>query len=59
MVGEVFKEIFAFFGLMTVLVAVLGIILNEIVWGNWYGETEEQKRERIRKERAERRRRVG
>lgn len=55
MVSEIFKEILAFIGLMTVMVAVLGVAFNLALYRNWYGETESQRRERLRKERDERR----
>lgn len=53
MLREIIRELLVFVGAMTVLVAVLGIGLNWILYRNWYGETEEQRKERIRRERAE------
>lgn len=52
MLREIIRELLVFVGAMTVLVALAGITLNWILYRNWYGETEEQRRERIRKERA-------
>lgn len=51
MFTETIREALAFIGLLTVMVALLGIGLNELLYGTWYGETEEQRRERVRKER--------
>lgn len=48
---EAIREALALIGLLTVMVALLGIGLNEILYGTWYGETEAQRRERMRKER--------
>lgn len=53
MIGKLITDILAFVGALTVLVALAGIVLNRILYQNWYGETEEQKRRRIRRERAE------
>lgn len=53
MISEIIKELLVFIGAMTVLVALAGITINWILFRNWYGETEEQKRRRIRRERAE------
>ena len=54
MIGEIFNGILAFIGLMVVLCTVLGIGINFLLYHNWYGETEAQRRERLRKERAAR-----
>ena len=51
MLREIIRELLVFVGAMTVLVAVLGIGLNWILYRNWYGETEAQRRERVRRER--------
>ena len=48
---EIIRELLTFIGGMTVLVAVIGIGLNWILYRNWYGETEAQRRERVRRER--------
>lgn len=53
MIGKLITDILAFVGALTVLVALAGIILNCTLHRNWYGETEEQKRRRIRREREE------
>lgn len=53
MIGKLITDILAFVGALTVLVALAGIILNCTLYRNWYGETEVQKRRRIRRERAE------
>lgn len=53
MLREIIRELLVFVGAMTVLVALAGIVLNCTLQRNWYGETEEQKRRRIRRERAE------
>lgn len=53
MIGKLITDILAFVGALTVLVALAGITLNWTLYHNWYGETEEQKRRRIRRERAE------
>lgn len=46
---EIFYGILAFIGLMVVLCTVIGIGINFLLFHNWYGETEAQKRERMRK----------
>ena len=51
MFWQIFKDILTFIGAMTLLVTVIGIAVNAILYGNWYGETEAQRRERIRKAR--------
>lgn len=51
MFTETIREALAFIGLLALMVALLGIGLNELLYGTWYGETEEQRRERMRKER--------
>ena len=48
---ETIRDAFAFIGYLGFIVALLGIGLNEILYGTWYGETEAQKRERVRKDR--------
>lgn len=53
MIGKLITDILAFVGALTVLVALAGITLNWILYQNWYGESAEQKRRRIRRERAE------
>lgn len=53
MIGKLITDILAFVGALTILVALAGIILNCTLYRNWYGETEEQKHRRIRRERAE------
>ena len=53
MIGKLITDILAFVGALTVLVALAGITLNWTLHRTWYGETEEQKRRRIRRERAE------
>lgn len=53
MFTETIRDAFAFIGYLGFIVALLGIGLNEILYGTWYGETEEQRRERVRKERRE------
>ena len=59
MIGEIFNGILAFIGLMVVLCTLIGIGINFLLYHNWYGETEAQRRERLRKERAARRQRDG
>ena len=51
MFWEIMKDILTWIGAMTVMVAVVGIVVNEILYGNWYGETEALRRERIRRAR--------
>ena len=51
---EIFYGILAFIGLMVVMCAVIGIGINFLLFHNWYGETEAQRRDRLRKERAAR-----
>ena len=51
MFWETIKGILDWVGALSALVAVLSIMLNELLYGTWYGETEQQRRERIRKER--------
>lgn len=53
MIGKLITDILAFVGALTVLVALAGIGINWMLYRNWYGETAEQRKERIRRERAE------
>ena len=53
MFREIIRDLLTWIGAMTVMVAVVGIAVNEVLYGNWYGETEAQRRERIRKERKQ------
>lgn len=48
---DIIRAFLIWLGGMTLLVAVLGIGLNWILYRNWYGETEAQRRERVRRER--------
>lgn len=48
---DIIRAFLIWLGAMTLLVAVLGIGLNWILYRNWYGETEAQRRERVRRER--------
>lgn len=48
---EMIRAFLIWLGAMTLLVAVIGIGLNWLLYRNWYGETEEQRRERVRRER--------
>lgn len=50
---DIIRAFLIWLGGMTLLVALMGIGLNWILYRNWYGETEEQRKERIRRERAE------
>lgn len=50
---DIIRAFLIWLGGMTLLVALMGIGLNWILCRNWYGETEEQRRERVRRERAE------
>lgn len=52
MIGKLLFDILAFIGAMTIGVAVAGIGINWMLFRNWYGETAEQRRERIRRERG-------
>ncbi len=54
--GTLIIDILALIGALTVLVALAGITLNWILDRNWYGETEDQRKERIRREREPMRR---
>ena len=46
MLREIIRELLVFVGAMTVLVALAGIIFNEICWGHWYGASQEQHRKK-------------
>lgn len=52
MFWQAIQEALTFIGGMVLLVAVIGILLNLALYRNWYGETEAQRRERVRRERG-------